>query len=371
MESNSGLGLKVDGWLQLWYAQDSYAANTPANSSNYSSSKSQWSAFSVKRSEIVFAGAIGNDPKATFKLSVDPSQTSFNGLGGVAGSTLVYDGNNTATTTAINPFTLVKDLYSQIAYSPYFTLVVGQNKLWNALEGRTPSNQLDFNNYSNIDGNSFGNKRDIGVQLSGSGIPIPIGAVQLEYDLALLDGAGQSAFDNNVSKDLAGRVDVTIDNSLLLGVQAYNGTEPNGVRQDIALEGRWISGGFKAQGEFLTGSVDTLDNNSSNNSVWTPSIGLSPAGYAAPTGQITPTGYYLQASYRLGDWRLGGRWDGYNFNQQYGTTGGGNQEWDVYTLGLDWFQVKDAYKLSLNWEDHLLNGADIYNVWTIQSQISI
>ncbi len=366
LESGAGLGLKVDGWLQLWYTHDSYGTTTAGTSNDYSSSKNQWDAFSVKRAEIVFAGTVGNDPKVTFKLSVDPSQSSFTGIGGTTGTALSYEGT-ASTNTNVNPFTLVKDLFTQLSYSPYASFIFGQNKLWNALEGRTPSNQLDFNNYSNIDGNAFGNKRDLGVALTGTGIPL--GPVQADYYLTVISGAGQSTADNNVDKDIVGRVDFTIENNLLLGVQAYDGWEPTGVRQDIAFEGRWISGGFKAQAEFITGSLNTTDNNSANNSAWTPSL-ATVKGFTTPTGQITPAGYYLQASYRLGDWRLGARWDGYNFNQQNGT-GGGNQEWDTYTIGLDWFQVKDAYKLTLNWEDHLLRGVDEYNVWTLQSQISI
>lgn len=365
LESNSGLGLKVDGWLQLWYTHDSYGTTATGTSNDYSGSKDQWDAFSVKRAEIVFSGNVGVDPKITFKLSLDPAQPSFNGLGGTAGSTITYGGTSSSTTN-VNIFTLVKDIYTQVAFSPYAAFLAGQDKLWNDLEGRIPSKDLDYNNYSNV-GGSFGNKRDLGAALTGAGIPL--GPVQGEYYLTVIQGSGQSTADNNVDKDLAGRIGFTYDNNLFVGASAYSGWEPNGVRQDIGLEGRWISGGWKFQGEFITGSLNTLDNNSANDSAWTPSL-PTVKGFTTPAGQITPTGYYLQASYRLGDWRLGGRWDGYNFNQQYGT-GGSNQEWDVYTLGLDWFQVKDAYKLTLNWEDHLLKGVDTYNVWTIQSQISI
>lgn len=368
LEKRSFNSLRVNGWLQLWYTHDSWGVNTAGTSDDYSSSKNQWDAFSVKRAEIVLSDTWGADPKVSFKISLDPSQPSFTGIGQTAGTPLTYAGANGpgATVGNINPFTLVKDLTTQVTYSPYLSFVIGQNKLWNELEGRTPSNTLDFNNYTNIGGNSFGNKRDLGAALTGSGIPL--GPVQGEYYLAVVQGSGQSTADNNVDKDLTGRFDFTFDQNLLLGVSAYDGWEPNGVRQDIGFEGRWISGPWKVQGEFITGSVNTLDNSSANNSVWTPSLGLTPKGYTTPSGQISPTGYYLQASYRLGDWRLGARWDGYNFNQGGAKFDG---EWDTYTFGLDWFQAKDAYKLSLNWEDHLYDGSDIYNVWTLQSQVSI
>jgi len=367
LEKGAVSSVKVDGWIQFWYTHDSYGATTAGTSNDYSSAKNQWDAFSFKRAEVVLSGALGSDPKVSFKLSVDPTQPSFNGLGGTNGSNLTYAGTSAANTN-VNPFTLVKDLTGQVAYSPYVTFVFGQNKLWNELEGRTPSKDLDFNNYSNIGGTSFGNKRDLGVAFTGAGIPL--GPVQAEYYLAVLQGSGQSTADNNVDKDLTARVGFTYDTNLYLGASAYSGWEPNGVRQEIGLEGRWISGGFKAQGELITGSLNTSDNNSANNSTWTPTVAVAPKGYVTPTGQISPAGYYLQASYRLGDYRLGARWDGYNFNQT-GNSGGSNQELDTITLGLDWFQAKDAFKESINWEDHLLSGVDEYNVWTLQSQIYI
>jgi len=92
--------------------------------------------------------------------------------------------------------------------------------------------------------------------------------------------------------------------------------------------------------------------------------------FVAPAGQVSPTGYYFLASYRLNDFRLGARWDGYDFNQA-GNTGGSNQELDTITFGLDWYQDKDAFKETINWEDHLISGVEAWQVLTIQSQIYI
>ena len=74
----------------------------------------------------------------------------------------------------------------------------------------------------------------------------------------------------------------------------------------------------------------------------------------------------------MDDWRLGARWDGYNANQQNGVSAAkGNQELDTITLGLDWYQDKDALKWSLNWEDHLVSGFEAYQILTLQSQVYI
>jgi hypothetical protein len=371
LEKGAVSSLKVDGLFQFWYTHDSYATAV-GTGDVYPSSKNQWDAFSVKRAEISLTGALATDPKVSFKISIDPSLASFSGIGGTDGSTLSYEtAANTTATTGVNPFTLVKDLYTQVAYSPYATIIIGQDKLWNALEGRTPSKDLDFNNYSNIDGTSFGNKRDLGVQLSGS--DIPAGPLSAEYVVGIVQGSGQSTADNNVDKDIVGRVGLTYDKNLFVGASTYSGWEPNGVRQDIGFEGRWVYNGFKLQAEFITGSVNTNDNNAANDSLWTPSSpAVNPPAlhFAVPAGQINPAGYYLQASYRLDDVRFGARWDGYNYNQA-GISGGSNQELDTITLGLDWYQAKDAFKETLNWEDHLISGVEAWQVLTLQSQIYI
>jgi len=362
--------VKIDALIQFWYTQDSYASTLGSN--DYASSKSQWSAFSFRRGEISLGSTLGNDPKVSWLVKLDPTQSSFNGLGVVPGTALSYAGNSGpgASLGNINPFTLVKDLYVKVAYSPYATLILGQNKFAQELEGRWASNDADFNNLSNLAA-SFGNKRDAGVQLAGS--DIPLGPVAGQYVLSVIQGSGQSTADNNVDKDLAAQVGFTYDKNLYIGTSAYDGWEVNGARWDFGLEGRWVYNGFKLQAEFIEGSVNTNDNSSANDSVWTPSsVAVIPASthFSVPSGQINPTAYYLLASYRLGDFRLGSRWDGYNFNQ-VGVSGGSNQELDTITFGLDWFQDKDALKWSANFEDHLIGGVDAYQVYTIQSQLYI
>jgi hypothetical protein len=388
LEKTGSSSFKVTGLLQFWYTHDSYGLAT--NASTYSSSKNQWDAFSFRRGELGLTANVGNDPKLTFALKLDPTQTSFNGLGGTNGSLLDYSGGSPAVTitgtgldqngkavtltpTAVNPFSIVKDFYGKIAYSPYATFIFGQNKFAQDLEGRWATNDLDFNNYSNL-ATAFGNKRDIGVQLAGAGIPL--GPIDGEYVFSVIQGSGQSTADNNVDKDFAERVGFTYDKNLYIGGSTYSGWEPNGKRWDLGLEGRWTYNGFKLQGEFINGHVNTLDNNAANNSVWTAFTSLPAvpalAHFALPTGQLVPAGYYILASYRLEDFRLGVRWDGYNFNQWPDISSkSGNDEFDTITLGLDWFQDKDAFKLTLNWEDHLFDGAEAYQVTTVQSQISI
>jgi hypothetical protein len=382
LETNQGSAIKVGALVQFWYTHDSWGTTLPGGTLNgsandYTSSKNQWDAFSFKRGEISLGSTFGNDPNVSWLLKIDPTQTSFTGLGIAAGAPLTYTGSTQGASSQgnINPFSIVKDLYVKIAYSPYATLILGQNKFAQDLEGRWASGDLDFNNLSNVAA-AFGNKRDIGVQLAGTGIPVADLPLQCEYVLSVIQGSGQSTADNNVDKDLAARAGFTYDKNLFLGVSGYDGWEVSGPRWDFGLEGRWVYQGFKVQAEFIQGSVNAYDSNSANNSVWTPYTSTSfPAGlennlkFTIPSGQLYPTGYYLSTNYRYQDWRLGVRWDGYNFNQWAGSLY--NQEFDTVTVGLDWYQDKDALKLSLNFEDHLLDGVEAYQVTTIQSQISL
>jgi hypothetical protein len=219
------------------------------------------------------------------------------------------------------------------------------------------------------------------VQLAGSAIPL--GPLQGEYVLSVIQGSGQSTADNNADKDLAARIGFTYDKNLFVGASGYDGTEENGTRWDLGLEAKWVYNGLKLQGEFITGSVNTNDNSSANDSVWTPSLPTIPFGgknvipntnFVIPSGQLLPTAYYLTASYRLGDVRLGGRFDGYNFDQADGliaSQAAWNTELDTITIGLDWFQDKDALKWSANFEDHVVGSTDAYQVYTVQSQLYI
>ncbi len=381
LETVQSSNIKVGALVQFWYTHNSWGSTLTGGTANgsandYTSSKNQWDAFSFRRGEISLGSTFGSDPAVTWLLKIDPTQASFTGLGLTSGTALSYPGEVSGGTSIvgnINPFSLVKDFYVKLAYSPYATVILGQNKFAQELEGRWPSGDQDFNNLSNL-ATAFGNKRDIGVQLAGTGIPIGDLPLQGEYVLSVIQGSGQSTADNNVDKDLAARAGFTYDKSLFLGLSGYDGWEVFGPRWDFGLEGRWAYQGLKVQGEFIQGSVNTLDNSSANNSGWTAFTSLPPLpaavkSFTIPSGQIYPTAYYLSTNYRYDNWRLGVRWDGYNFNQWAGSKY--DQEFDTVTVGLDWYQDKDALKLSLNWEDHLLDGVEAYQVTTIQSQISI
>ena len=355
--------IKVNANLQFCYTHVSNGV-VGANGT-YSSSKNQWDAYSFKRVELFLSSTVAGDPQVLWGMSFDFAQPSFNGLGDPTGTLLGYGGVTsvsglgvTLKSVPINPFTLVKDMWGKVVLDPGAVLFAGQNKFPQGLEGRTPTYDLDFINYSNLT-TYFGNKRDIGLQVMGA--QIPAGPVSLEYSLDLIQGAGQSTADNNVDKDLAGRVGVTYD-EFFLGASGYDGWEPNGARWDWGLEGKWTSGPLRIQGEYIMGQVNPADSAAQNNSVWSPLA-------TSINRQVNPQGYYLSANYRWKDLRLGARFDGYNADQAAGSVF--DSELDTLTLGADLFLNKDKCKLTLNWEDHYAAGVEAFNLWTAQAQFHI
>ncbi len=246
----------------------------------------------------------------------------------------------------------LKDYYVKASYIPFADLQFGQYKYAQALEGRTPSGELDFINTALVT-TAFEARRDLALQASAS--KIPVGPVAVDYALALVSGAGQNIADSNDNKDAAfrGGVDWTGlgATGLWTGLSFYGGWEqdalfsvtsaagktstvyaPAGERSNTGFELRWVYNGFKLQGEYIQGK-------------------LEPGNYYNPstTKESWPQGYYLTAQYRIGDVRFGVRGESYIANVYNGPAHWNN---DVATAGIDWYQAKDRFKLSLNVEDH-------------------
>jgi len=291
LEKNSPV--KIGVLLQVQYLHNSISSLT----GNYDQ-------FIGKRAEIKFSG------------DLKPEKISF---------TLVYDPLQT-------PTKQLKDYYGKISYIPYADFQFGQGKYPQGLEGRTPSGDLDFVNRALVS-TAFGDKRDLFFQVSGTGLPE--GGVKNDYALALVQGAGQNTPENNADKDLAGRSGWQWDD-LWVGLSGYLGWEPTGVRDNYGLEGRWSYKGLKLQGEYLQGQ---LEPGNGGNPI--PAVNKLPSN---------PRGYYLSANYRLEDWRLGARWESYNSDSTVGSVYDVNN--DVLTLGVDWFQSKDRFRVYVDFEEH-------------------
>lgn len=290
--------------------------------------------FSGKRAEIALYGDLA-DKKIAYKVQYDPLATTTAKAGVSNGEQL-------------------KDFWIKASYIPYADLQFGQFKYAQALEGRTPSGELDFNNTALIT-TALEARRDFSFQVSGS--KVPLGPLNGEYALAIVQGSGQNAgVDNNEIKDYAVRAGITLTDpafDLYVGGSAYSGQEaypgPTTVvasvlkagwaRNNTGLEGRVNVGGFKVQGEYIQGQLEPGNN-------YNPWDGLT----VVKAHLSNPQGWYATISYRLEDFRLGIRGESYNADTTKGSNYNVNN--DVATLGVDWFQGKDKFKLSLNFEEH-------------------
>ena len=305
--------------------------------------------FLGKRAEISFTGDLA-DKKIAYKVQYDPLATTTAKAGVSNGEQL-------------------KDYWVKASYVPFADLQFGQFKYAQALEGRTPSGELDFANTAFIT-TALEGRRDLAFQVSGS--KIPAGPLAVEYAVALVQGAGQnSGADNNDSKDFAGRFGLTLADqnwTAYVGATGYIGTEIDNAaapvpaslllkgwdRTNSGFETRINIGGLKLQGEYIQGELEPGNN-------YNPWAGTT----AANAKNSNPQGWYATASYRYQDWRLGVRGESYTPDTTPNSPF--NKKSDILTVGLDWFQGKDKFKLSANYEKHF----NQYDVFIGQAQINL
>ena len=280
--------------------------------------------FLGRRAEISLFGDL-TPKKISYLLKFDPLAT-------------------TAAKAGISNGEQVKDFYAKVSAVQYFEILFGQTKYPQGLEGRQPTGDLDFVNRALVV-TALNDRRDLTLQVSGS--KIPLGPLNLEYAAALVQGAGQNAQDNNNAKDVAGRMGFGVAGTgLWLGTSGYSGWETtvsnySGPRSFIGLEGRWTYRSFNLQGELLQGQLEP----GNNYNPWD--------GTKASTAFVSnPQGFYLLASYRLNDFRLGVRGESYNQDSTAGSKY--NVRNDVLTVGLDWFQAHDKFRIYLDFEEHFL-----------------
>lgn len=278
--------------------------------------------FAGKRAEISLLGDLSPN-KISYVVKYDPVATTTAKLGVSNGEQL-------------------KDFYVKASYIPYADVQYGQGKYPQGLEGRQPSGDLDFSNRALVV-SALNDRRDLFFQVAGT--KAPLGPVNLDYAAAIVQGSGQNAPDNNDNKDLAGRIGIdVVGTGLWLGASGYTGWEStvatySGARNFTSLEGRWTYNGFKLQGEYLQGQLEPGNN-------YNPWAGTS----LATANESNPQGWYATASYRLEDWRLGVRAESYNPDTTAGSKYNVNN--DVLTVGLDWFQAKDRFRLYMDFEEH-------------------
>lgn len=209
-------GIKINGLVQIWYD------HSPNN--NFSS-------FLLKRSELKVSGFIVPG-KVGYAFMMDPASV---------------------------PTHLTQDLVIFYQHNPSLVITVGQMKYPLTMEGMAGSAGLDFIDRSMLAAREYGDRRDIGVTLSGN-------AGSFDYNVGAFNGAGTNTTDNNQGKDFAGRFGVRFMDQIRVGGSFYLGPN-NRVGGDIVdvartrtgFEASFIKEHFSIKTEFMQGSDDDRD----------------------------------------------------------------------------------------------------------------
>lgn len=256
---------KFGGYIEAWYRND----NSDLTNQTTASKKAD-NEFRVRRARLTASGNLNED--LGYKLTA-----SLDGPGPASSASTVR----------------LWDAYMIYTVNDLLKLTAGQFKYDFTLEGlestpdRVPVLRAEsINDIAGKLGTKGASFRDIGVKASGSYKR----ALGLTYGVAVINGSGINAGDNNAEKDVVGRVAVTPVENLTAGVSGYRGKgqdETTGfeVKESAwALDAEYLYEGLKLRGEYIAARWENWDVASSS----------------AAQGKIQkPKGWYLQASYKL------------------------------------------------------------------------
>ncbi len=279
--------LKINGMIQLW--------GLHSNETNTNST------FLLKRSELKLSGSIISD-EVSFVFMLDPASV---------------------------PRHLIQDLIIFYQVHPQARIAVGQMHYPLTMEGLQGSADLDFIDRAIIAGREYGDRRDIGVCVSGSG-------TVAEYALGMFGGAGTNITDTNNSKDFAGRVVFNVAKNIHVGASGYYGpknqlaTDLSTVKRNRAgFEFAYLGNHFSIKSEFMQGSEGSINNR----------------------------GYYGTVTYtRNSKVQFGARFEGWDGNLDLSDNG----EY-MTTLGVNYKLKGNAAKIMVNYLIRAEQGPSISN----------
>ncbi|MHC4270197.1 MAG: porin [Planctomycetota bacterium] len=208
--------LKIGGLLQLWYMHDETSGNIEGKADT----------FQLRRSEIMFRGKIL--PEIAWTVMIDPSKELR----------LISD-------TIDQETRILQDFHFELNYIPHHSINVGQFLLPLTEEGLRSSVKLDTIERSFI-GRTFGNQRDIGIQLRGTW-------KYVDYWMGIFNGSGQNRLDVNDNKDVAGRIVLKPFTGLEIGMSALTGKAgtTKSDRNRLGGEIRYKYNDFTFKGEYM------------------------------------------------------------------------------------------------------------------------
>ena len=273
--------LEIGGLVQLWYTHDETTGKGVGKADT----------FRLRRSEIAFRGKIL--PEVSWTVMIDPSKE----LGFTTGS--------------IDQDTrILQDFHIDLNYIPHHSLSVGQFKLPLTEEGLRSSVRLDTIERSFI-GRTFGDQRDIGIQLSGIW-------EYVDYWLGIFNGSGQNQLDVNDYKDISGRIVLKPFKGLEIGISGLTGK--TGItlsdRNRLGGELRYEYNDLSFKGEYMKAKDSKLERE----------------GWYAQVGYFMPFLPQLQGVFKYEEFE-----DASN-----------NEERDL-TVGLNYFIKQNRFKVQINY----------------------
>ncbi len=285
--------LQLDGLLQIWYVHDPEAESRET--------------FRLRRAEIKLSGEIM--PKIRWTVMVDPAKdlkvTKTPASGLTAANGVAVDQQSR----------ILQEVFVRIEPLPHHQIDVGQFKIPIAEEGRRSSSQLDTIERAIIS-RTFGDKRDIGIQATGT---FP----RLEYRIGLFNGEGINQSDQNDKKDYTGLLVLKPLPGLEMGGLWYQGhagaTAAQKDRYGAELRYTYQAASFKSE------------------ALW--------AQDGTPSGSVLSHGWYTQLGYVVLPERLQGvvKYEGFSPDQ----FAPDNRERDL-TVGLNVFLKGHQAKGQLN-----------------------
>ncbi len=294
----AGKPIKISGYTQVRYQND----------------KSKNDAFDIRRARLDLRGDITE--RWDYRTQVD------------------FGGGTTSSTTGTQSYS-VKLLDAIIGYkmNPYLKLSIGQQKIPFSQENLASSPKLETINRSqvvealtargtDVIGNQNG--RDIGLQASGSVLPVT-GYNLFDYCLGIFNGAGINSGDTNEQKDFVGRLVYHPLKEWSIGGSYYAG------RYSLTTSARRKDDRDRIGGEFAYAKDP---------------ISLKGEYIKGNDGATKKDGWYLQAGYFFIPKKFQGvlKFDYYDQNTEVDENAS-----NIYTLGGNWYFNKWAF-LQVNYE---------------------
>ena len=324
--------LSISGWMNIQYDYESQLSNDGLT-------LDQVNTFNVRRARLDFKGNLCKN-------------VEFRVQGDLAGTPKLVDG------------------FVKIKLQKYFNIQVGQFKIPFTFENPQSPLTLEgveyaqviskLSGYSDISGvSTYSGGRDVGIMIYGNvfkfernGKEIPI----LTYKLGMFNGNGMNKKDANLSKDIAGSVEVCPGvEGLMLAASYYGGNyylsaanKDNANRDRFTVGGKYENGRLTVRSEYIIGTTEMAE--------------------GAETYNLNSDGFYVTGGYwfNIKNQRIRpvARYDFFRKNIDTPETNS-----TYYMVGVDWWPYKNL-RLLVNYTMKDKPGFDYMgNLW--QAQLSV